>query len=289
MSVEIIPVKVPGLWPITREAGSIKVAGKLVRDLILERFPELPADRKLTCRADFLPSPAFAALVALGSGNCAVVDPSDGATVMELCIPGVSGAPGQIPIDADSFRIRHPWDLLALNEQLVGALTGNRIEGTVRAGAMLDGFVHLGRGSVILPGVYIEGNVVIGEDCKIGPNCYIRGNTSVGDRCHIGQAVEIKNSLLGDKVSVGHLSYAGDSVICDRVNFGAGTIISNLRHDGRNHRWLENQEFLDTGRRKFGAIIGEGVHTGIHTSIYPGRSLAAGSCTTPGEVVSRSK
>ena len=116
MSVEIIPVKVPGLWPITREAGSIKVAGKLVRDLILERFPELPADRKLTCRADFLPSPAFAALVALGSGNCAVVDPSDGATVMELCIPGVSGAPGQIPIDADSFRIRHPWDLLALNE-----------------------------------------------------------------------------------------------------------------------------------------------------------------------------
>ena len=73
------------------------------------------------------------------------------------------------------------------------------------------------------------------------------------------------------------------------MNFGAGTIISNLRHDGRNHRWLENQEFLDTGRRKFGAIIGEGVHTGIHTSIYPGRSLAAGSCTTPGEVVSRSK
>ena len=260
MSVEIIPVKVPGLWPITREAGSIKVAGKLVRDLILERFPELPADRKLTCRADFLPSPAFAALVALGSGNCAVVDPSDGATVMELCIPGVSGAPGQIPIDADSFRIRHPWDLLALNEQLVGALTGNRIEGTVRAGATLDGFVHLGR-----------------------------GNTSVGDRCHIGQAVEIKNSLLGDKVSVGHLSYAGDSVICDRVNFGAGTIISNLRHDGRNHRWLENQAFVDTGRRKFGAIIGENVHTGIHTAIYPGRSLSENSMTVPGEVVSHSK
>ena len=70
MSVEIIPVKVPGLWPITREAGSIKVAGTLVRDLILERFPELPADRKLTCRADFLPSPAFAALVALGCHLC---------------------------------------------------------------------------------------------------------------------------------------------------------------------------------------------------------------------------
>ena len=105
----------------------------------------------------------------------------------------------------------------------------------------IDGFVSLGENSVILPGVYIEGNVIIGRDCKIGPNCYIRGNTSIGDRCHVGQAVEIKNSILGDKVSVGHLSYAGDSVICNNVNFGAGTIISNLRHDGRNHRWLENR------------------------------------------------
>ena len=187
------------------------------------------------------------------------------------------------------MRIRHPWDLLALNETLMAAMDHNDIRGTIRAGATIDGFVSLGENSVILPGVYIEGNVIIGRDCKIGPNCYIRGNTSIGDRCHVGQAVEIKNSILGDKVSVGHLSYAGDSVICNNVNFGAGTIISNLRHDGRNHRWLENQEFLDTGRRKFGAIIGENVHTGIHTAIYPGRSLSAGSCTAPGEVVSRSK
>lgn len=289
MSVEIIPVKVPGLWPITREAGSIKVAGTLIRDLILGRIPALPDGRALRCRADFLPTAEFAALIVNGTGNCVVRDPSDGADLMELSIAGTSGAPTVIPVDPASFRLRHPWDLLALNEQLVGAIDANRIEGTVRAGATLDGFVRLGKGSVILPGVYIEGNVVIGEDCKIGPNCYIRGNTSVGDRCHIGQAVEIKNSLLGDKVSIGHLSYAGDSVICDRVNFGAGTIISNLRHDGRNHRWLENQAFVDTGRRKFGAIVGENVHTGIHTAIYPGRSLSENSMTTPGEVVSHSK
>jgi acetyltransferase-like isoleucine patch superfamily enzyme len=289
MPVEIIPVKVPGLWPITREAGSIKVAGAWIRDLILGRIPELPDNRSLRCRGDFLPTAEFAALVANGTGNCVVRDPSDGADLMELSIAGTSGAPTIIPIDPASFRLRHPWDLLALNEQLVGTLDANRIEGTVRAGATLDGFVRLGKRSVILPGVYIEGNVVIGEECKIGPNCYIRGNTSIGDRCHIGQAVEIKNSLLGDKVSVGHLSYAGDSVICDGVNFGAGTIISNLRHDGRNHRWLENQVFVDTGRRKFGAIVGENVHTGIHTAIYPGRSLSENSMTTPGEIVSHSK
>ncbi|MBS1370707.1 MAG: hypothetical protein HPZ91_12215 [Lentisphaeria bacterium] len=289
MPIEIIPVKVPGLWPITREVGSIRVAGRQISDLIQSRMPEIPDDRVLSVRADFLPTPEFAKLIALGTGNCVVRDPSDGVNVMQLTLPGFSGAPTVIAIDPASFRIRHPWDLLALNEQLVGAIDANRIEGTVRSGATLDGFVHLGRGSVILPGVYIEGNVVIGENCKIGPNCYIRGNTTVGDRCHIGQAVEIKNSLIGTKVSIGHLSYAGDSVISDNVNFGAGTIISNLRHDGRNHRWLENRAFVDTGRRKFGAIIGENVHTGIHTAIYPGRSLSDNSATLPGEVVSHSK
>lgn len=75
MSVEIIPVKVPGLWPITREAGSIKVAGRLVRNLILERFPELPADRKLTCRADFLAVPGVCGARRARLRNCASSTP----------------------------------------------------------------------------------------------------------------------------------------------------------------------------------------------------------------------
>ena len=288
MTIEILPVKVPGLWPITAEVGSIKVAGTPIAELIRARFPESARDLQIRVRGDFLPSPEFAAALANSTSNCVVRDPSDGAVLAETLLPDLGGS-SELSADTASVRIRHPWDLLALNETLMAAMDHNDIRGTIRAGATIDGFVSLGENSVILPGVYIEGNVIIGRDCKIGPNCYIRGNTSIGDRCHIGQAVEIKNSLLADHVSVGHLSYAGDSVISDNVNFGAGTIISNLRHDGRNHRWLVNHELVDTGRRKFGAIIGEGVHTGIHTAIYPGRSLSAGSCTMPGEVVSHSK
>lgn len=289
MGIEVIETKVPGLWPITTECGAIRVAGRTIREMILATFPPLPDARQISIRADFLPSPACAAMIAAATGNTVIRDAADGTIVLQLRIPGRDGAPTEIPMDEFSSRIRHPWDLLALNEKLVGAMTANRIVGTVRNGATIDGFLELGEGSVILPGVYIEGNAVIGRNCKIGPNCYIRGNTTVGDRCHIGQAVEIKNCLIGEHVSVGHLSYAGDSVISDNVNFGAGTIISNLRHDGRNHRWLENHEFLDTGRRKFGAIIGENVHTGINTAIYPGRSLSAGCSTVPGEIVSHSK
>ena len=87
------------------------------------------------------------------------------------------------------------------------------------------------------------------------------------------------------KSSIGHLSYVGDSVLGTGVNFGAGTTTSNFRHDGKNHRTAVDGVLIDTGRRKFGAIIGDGVHTGIHTSIYPGRQLWPGTTTLPGEIV----
>ena len=186
-----------------------------------------------------------------------------------------------------SFLIVHPWDLLRANEQFVSALDQPKIEGSVHPNAVIEGMVHLGAGSKILPGVFIEGNVVIGASCKIGPNCYIRGSTSIGDKCHVGNAVEIKNSILLSGTNVGHLSYVGDSVLGEKVNFGAGTITSNLRHDGKNHRTDVDGVLVDTGRRKFGCIVGDGVHTGINTSIYPGRKIWAGASTRPGEIVQR--
>jgi UDP-N-acetylglucosamine diphosphorylase / glucose-1-phosphate thymidylyltransferase / UDP-N-acetylgalactosamine diphosphorylase / glucosamine-1-phosphate N-acetyltransferase / galactosamine-1-phosphate N-acetyltransferase len=185
----------------------------------------------------------------------------------------------------DSFAVRFPWDLLRVNEEIVGNLSEDRIDGEIHPLAVVEGRLHLGKGSRLLPGVFIEGNVVIGEGCKIGPNCYLRGSTSIGDKCHVGNAVEIKNSILLNGTSVGHLTYLGDSILGAKVNFGAGTITSNLRHDGGNHRSLVKHELVDTGRRKLGVIIGDGVHTGINTSFYPGRKMAAKSSTLPGEVV----
>lgn len=186
---------------------------------------------------------------------------------------------------ASSFLIRYPWDLLKANEQFVAALSEDRIEGDVHPLAVIEGRIHLGNGSRILPGVFIEGHVIIGENCKIGPNCYLRGNTTVGNNCHIGQSVEIKNCLILSKTNVGHLSYVGDSVLGEKVNFGAGTTTSNLRHDGGNHTSRVNGKLVDTGRRKFGTIVGDGVHTGINTSIYPGRKIWPNTSTLPGEIV----
>lgn len=189
----------------------------------------------------------------------------------------------------DSLLVRYPWDLLALNAQLAAEVAESTYDGTFGK-PVVDGFLLVpGNETSILPGVFVEGTVWIGNNCKIGPNCYLRGSTAIGDGCHIGQAVEVKNSIIGPGTSVGHLSYVGDSVLGPGVNFGAGTITGNRRHDGKNHRSMVEGKLVETGRRKFGTVVGEGVCTGIHTTIYPGRKLGPGTTTLPGEVVERDK
>lgn len=183
--------------------------------------------------------------------------------------------------------IGYPWHLLDANEYLLEHHFVEKRDGEVSPGASLSGPVSIGAGTVIKSGVAIEGPVIIGDDCTIGPNCYIRGCTAIGNQCKVGHAVEIKNSILMDRASVPHLSYVGDSVVGERVNLGAGTIVANFRHDGMTHKSMIKGELVDTGRRKFGAIIADDVHTGIHTSIYPGRKIWPELSTHPGELVQR--
>ena len=186
-----------------------------------------------------------------------------------------------------SFAIAYGWDLLRANVEAMTARKSYAMESGAHASLYVDGRLQVGKGTKILPGVVIEGDVIIGDNCKVGPNCYIRGSTAIGDKCHVGQAVEIKNSILLPGTNVGHLSYLGDSILGEKVNLGAGTITSNLRHDGGSHRSPVEGRMVDTGRRKLGAIIGDGVHTGIHTSIYPGRKLWPKVSTLPGAIVDK--
>lgn len=280
--LDILSCHLDTLHPLAGDVKDFKFGNRSVADIIRSCFPS-PLTSFAAVRGDFIPSPDIAELL-MGDVPVKIVSPDDKSLLAHNC----GNAFREIYPDEASVLIRYPWDLLRLNEEILTGLEP-QICGTVRERVTIDGIIQLGEGSVILPGVYIEGNAVIGKNCKIGPNCYIRGNTSIGDCCHIGQAVEVKNSILADHVSIGHLSYIGDSIIASDVNFGAGTIISNLRHDGQNHLYHSDGQLISTGRRKFGAVIGKGVHTGIHTSIYPGRWLAETASTLPGEIVKHSK
>lgn len=220
----------------------------------------------------------------VNSGCSAMINEVSGELILWR---GSEADPDDAYTASESFIVHFPWDLLRANENHVSFFKDAIIEGEVHPRADIHGVLHLGEGSRVLPGVVIEGNVVIGKNCKIGPNCYLRGNTSIGDHCHIGQSVEIKNSLILSNTNVGHLSYVGDSILGEKVNLGAGTMVSNLRHDGSNHQSMVDEVLINTGRRKFGTILGDGVHTGINTSIYPGRKMWPGTNTRPAEVVER--
>ena len=167
------------------------------------------------------------------------------------------------------MEIGRPWDILSANEMLLKSIE-RRIEGSVESGAVLNGDISVGRGTIIRSGAYITGPVIIGEECDIGPNCYIRPSTCIGNKVRIGNAVEVKNSVVMDGTKIGHLSYVGDSIIGSDSNFGAGTICANLRHDKASVKSYVKGVMVNSGRRKLGAIIGDNVYTGIHTTIYPG-------------------
>jgi len=177
--------------------------------------------------------------------------------------------------------LSYPWDLLLANETRLAGLK-KRIEGELEENVVVRGAVAIGKGTVVKSGAYIVGPAVIGINCNIGPNCYIRPSTSIGDGCHIGHAVEIKNSVIMKNTAVPHHNYIGDCIIGEGCNFGAGTKVANLRLDEAP----VSVGNINTGRRKLGAIIGDGVKTGINASINVGTMIGDNTNIGPGVVVS---
>ncbi len=177
--------------------------------------------------------------------------------------------------------LSYPWDLLSANESLLAGLKPENL-GKVEENVVIKGTVVIGENTVVRSGSYLVGPVVIGAGCDIGPNCYIRPATAIGDGCRIGAAVEIKNSIIMKNCKVPHHNYIGDSVIGEDCNLGSGTKIANLR--------LDKKDIIVAGiasqRRKLGAILGDGVETGINTSINVGTIIGNNAFIGPGAVAS---
>ncbi|NHN48712.1 NTP transferase domain-containing protein [Halostella sp. JP-L12] len=186
--------------------------------------------------------------------------------------------------DGRWLDVGRPWELLDATEAELEGLEP-RIEGEVEERATLKGSVVVEAGARVRNGAYVEGPAVIQSGADVGPNAYVRGASVIGPDVRIGNAVEVKNSIMMEGASAGHLSYVGDSVIGRDANLGAGTTVANLRHDDANVAMDVKGERVDTGRRKLGVVLADGVKTGINTSLNAGTKLGAGAMTRPGESV----
>ena len=186
----------------------------------------------------------------------------------------------------DWFDVGRPWDLLEANRWVLLRMD-HKVWGIVEDGAHLVGAVTVAESAHVRSGAYVEGPVFIGEKSDVGPNCYVRPCTSIGEGVRVGNGCEIKNSLVMDGVHVGHLSYIGDSVIGEGCNLGAGTVTANLRLDDGSVKMRVKGVVVDSGRRKLGVVLGDGVKSGINALFMPGVKVGCNSWIGPNVVVSR--
>jgi len=153
----------------------------------------------------------------------------------------------------------------------------NRCEGV----AFIEDNVFIGEGTVVEDGAMIKGPTIIGRHCQIRHNAYIRGDVIVGDHCVLGNASEFKNAVLFNHCQVPHFNYVGDSILGYRAHLGAGVKISNFKLDGSNVRVEAAGGRLDTGLRKFGALLGDRTDVGCNAVLNPGSIVGRGSVIYP--------
>ncbi len=130
--------------------------------------------------------------------------------------------------------------------------------------------IWVAKNAVIYPTATIKGPAIIGENTEVRPGAFIRGNALVGNDCVVGNSTELKNVILFNKVQVPHYNYVGDSILGFKAHMGAGSITSNVKSDKTNVCVKAGDKVMETGLRKFGAMLGDRVEVGCNSVLNPG-------------------
>lgn len=142
-------------------------------------------------------------------------------------------------------------------------------------------FVWVGKGTTIEKTALIKGPAIIGSNCEIRHCAFIRDNVIIGNECVIGNSTELKNSLLFNRVQVPHFNYVGDSILGYKSHTGAGVICSNLKSNGSQVKVTDGITTIETGLRKFGAMVGDNSEVGCNSVLNPGTVIGKNSIIYP--------
>jgi NDP-sugar pyrophosphorylase family protein len=180
-------------------------------------------------------------------------------------------------------ELQKPWDALSKIKQYLASQELGKIEVEVPNGVYLinPDLISIGAGTILEPGAYIKGPCMIGKNCTVRHGAYIRGDFICGDDCVIGHDTEIKSAIFLNDVRAGHFAYVGDSILGNHVNLGAGTKCANLKLDNGKIFVKIDNELIETGLKKFGAIIGDNTQTGCNSVLNPGTLMGKNSACYP--------
>ena len=171
-------------------------------------------------------------------------------------------------IAADVFEEKeYPWEVLPE----IGAFI-------IKLGESLDPEKYEKRGeniwvaksAKVFESAYLNGPLIIDEEAEVRHCAFIRGNAIVGKNCVVGNSTELKNVILFDNVQVPHYNYVGDSILGYKSHIGAGSSTSNVKSDKTLVVVKDGEDHIETGLKKFGAMLGDYVEVGCNSVLNPG-------------------
>ena len=175
-------------------------------------------------------------------------------------------------------RFPYPWEALEGIRELILAL-GPALPASEYERPAPDVWVH--RSAVVAPTAYLGAPCIIGPETEVRHCAFIRGSALVGAGCVVGNSVELKNVILFDGVQTPHYNYVGDSILGYKSHMGAGSITSNVKSDKTLVVVKDGDRRIETGRKKFGAILGDHVEIGCNSVLNPGTVIGRNTHVYP--------
>ena len=161
----------------------------------------------------------------------------------------------------------YPWEVLPKIEAFILKLGKTLSEDEYDC---IDGNIWIAKSATIAPTASITGPCIIGKNTEVRQCAFIRGKALVGEGCVVGNSTELKNVVLFNNVQVPHYNYVGDAVLGYKSHMGAGSICSNVKSDKKLVVVKDGEEKIETGLKKFGAMLADHVEVGCGSVLNPG-------------------
>jgi len=172
----------------------------------------------------------------------------------------------------------YPWEVLPKIEEFIKEL-GNTLSSEEYEKRGED--IWIAKTATIAPTAYIKGPAIIEKNAEIRHCAFIRGKAIVGEGAVVGNSTELKNVILFNKVQVPHYNYVGDSILGYKAHMGAGSITSNVKSDKKLVVVNNKEEKIETGLKKFGAMLGDNVEIGCGSVLNPGTVIGKNTNVYP--------
>ena len=175
-------------------------------------------------------------------------------------------------------RFEYPWEALPHIKEFIVEL-GNTLSPDEYDKRGDD--VWVAKSAKVFDSAYVGGPCIIGKDAEVRQCAFIRGSAIVGEGAVVGNSTELKNVILFNKVQVPHYNYVGDSILGYKAHMGAGSITSNVKSDKQLVIVHNEGQNIETGLKKFGAMLGDNVEVGCNSVLNPGTVICKESNVYP--------